>query len=122
MISIGSKIKQLREERGITQTKLAEMINLSYQQIQKYENGKSQISVNKLIEISKALGVHISIFLKKQDNQMISEPSSEEYTIYNGFNYNLTEEEIALLEYFRQIKNPKVRRSLLKQLKGIIEY
>ena len=33
----------------------------------------------------------------------------------------LTKEEAILLEYFRQIKNPEIRKSLLKQLKGIIE-
>ena len=37
-MNIGSKIKQLREENGITQTELAERIGTTKQNIYKYEN------------------------------------------------------------------------------------
>ena len=119
MINIGNKIKQLRKKLGITQTELAENVNLSYQQIQKYENGKSKIYVTKLIEISKALNTNIGYFLEIV-NETVSSP--DEYKSYNKSEFSLSEEEAILLNYFRQIRSTEVRQNLLKQLKGIIDY
>ena len=45
---IGRLIRTLRRKHGITQKQLGEMLDVTYQQIQKYENGKSGISVGKL--------------------------------------------------------------------------
>ncbi|MBD0392114.1 helix-turn-helix transcriptional regulator [Wolbachia endosymbiont of Pentalonia nigronervosa] len=42
---IGKKIRQFRLTRGFTQSELAEKIGISYQQIQKYENGTNHISI-----------------------------------------------------------------------------
>lgn len=117
VINIGSKIKKLRKEQSITQTELAESVNLSYQQIQKYENGKSKINVNKLMEICKALNTEIGYFLYDYKEE-VSSPKNHKN--YNKINYNLTEEEKKLIKYFRQIKSPEIRKNLLKQIKGII--
>ena len=35
---LGQKIRKLRNENGLTQSELAEKIDVSFQQIQKYEN------------------------------------------------------------------------------------
>ena len=118
MINIGNRIKQLRKEHGITQSELAESVNLSYQQIQKYENGKSSISVTRLVEICKALNTDISHFLKDIDN-VLSSP--EEYRSYNISGTDLTKEEEELIYYYRQIKSSEIKLILLKQLKGIID-
>lgn len=52
---IGRLIRTLRRKHGITQKQLGEMLDVTYQQIQKYENGKSGISVGKLSIILKNL-------------------------------------------------------------------
>lgn len=41
-MNIGLKIKELRKERGITQERLAEYLNISPQAVSKWENGVSQ--------------------------------------------------------------------------------
>ena len=45
---IGIFIRTLRRQHGLTQKALGEMLGLTYQQIQKYEHGKSSISIGKL--------------------------------------------------------------------------
>ena len=42
MLKIGEKIKELRKTQDITQEKLADYLNISYQAISKWENGVSQ--------------------------------------------------------------------------------
>lgn len=59
---IGQKIKAKRIKAGISQRKLGEALNLTFQQIQKYEYGVNRVSAGKLYKISKALNVPISYF------------------------------------------------------------
>ena len=48
---IGKQIKMLRLSRKITQRDLAEQMSVTYQQIQKYENGLNKISVSRLWQV-----------------------------------------------------------------------
>ena len=59
---IGQLIKEIRKSRHMSQMKLADLVGVSYQQIQKYEKGASSISVDRLKQISKALETSIFTF------------------------------------------------------------
>jgi transcriptional regulator with XRE-family HTH domain len=59
---IGGKIRELRKTKGLSQMKLADMVGVSYQQIQKYEKASGNISVERLEQISKAFKVPITTF------------------------------------------------------------
>jgi len=117
---IGKKIKQFRNKRNLTQSELAERINVSYQQIQKYERGKTRISVQRLISITEALDIPINSFFRN-DNSLIISDKGDPYVINNRFQYELTKEEAEFMKLFRKITNKKIREGILKQLKGIIE-
>ncbi|EMA4784615.1 MULTISPECIES: helix-turn-helix domain-containing protein [Providencia] len=56
-ILIGKKIHCIRKEKGITGEKLARMLNISQQQVSRYERGVNKITVDFLFEISEILGV-----------------------------------------------------------------
>ena len=49
---------------GLTQTKVANAINVTFQQIQKYEKGTNGVSSSRLIQLSSFLKVPITYFLK----------------------------------------------------------
>ena len=49
---------------GLTQTKVAQAINVTFQQIQKYEKGTNGVSSNRLMQLSQFLKVPIIYFLK----------------------------------------------------------
>lgn len=46
---IGQTLKSLREGRGYTQKKIADVLNVSFQQIQKYETGSNRLPIESLL-------------------------------------------------------------------------
>jgi transcriptional regulator with XRE-family HTH domain len=60
---VGAHIKARRKELGQTQWALADLIGMSWQQLQKYERGINRISVSLLHDIAKAQGVEIGHYV-----------------------------------------------------------
>lgn len=54
-IAVGANIRRLRRARKISQEALAAKIDLTFQQVQKYERGSNRVSCSKLMEICAAL-------------------------------------------------------------------
>ena len=46
---VGERIRQRRTELGQTQEELGKLLNLSYQQVQKYETGANRVSAGRLM-------------------------------------------------------------------------
>jgi transcriptional regulator with XRE-family HTH domain len=121
---IGLKVKGLRKSHGLSQIELAEKINLSFQQVQKYEKGITAISVFRLQQIAEAFGVPISNFFEEEKQSLkVSGPTLE----YDPGKTHpktlqiLTQEEISLLKSFRKLGNKKLRQGVLRQLQGLID-
>ncbi|MDA9627047.1 helix-turn-helix domain-containing protein [Candidatus Pelagibacter sp.] len=55
---LGNKLKLRRLALGLTQTKVAKAINVTFQQIQKYEKGTNGVSSIRLLQLSNYLKVH----------------------------------------------------------------
>jgi len=55
----GLRIKTLRQERGLSQEKLAEIADLHRTYINLVESGKRNISLKNIYRLSKALGVSV---------------------------------------------------------------
>ena len=58
--TVGVRIKTLRKAKGLSQTALAQTIGVSFQQVQKYENGKNRLGASRLGEMARVLGVPVS--------------------------------------------------------------
>lgn len=54
-IALGAAVRIRRRSLGISQEALAEQCGVSFQQIQKYENGTNRISFSRLVQIARAL-------------------------------------------------------------------
>lgn len=63
-VHVGSRIRQLRLERGRSSQSLAAQLNLPPEELETYESGKARIQASKLNELGAALGVPLSYFLK----------------------------------------------------------
>ena len=61
---LGNKLKLRRLALGLTQTKVAKAINVTFQQIQKYEKGTNGVSSSRLIQLSSFLKVPITYFFE----------------------------------------------------------
>ena len=61
-VEIGRKIRALRLQRGLSQTRLAEGIGLTFQQVQKYEKGTNRVSAGRLQKIADILDTPATFF------------------------------------------------------------
>jgi transcriptional regulator with XRE-family HTH domain len=59
---IGQRIREARQAQDMSQTLLANALGISFQQIQKYENGSNRVSAARLYDIAKILGMPITYF------------------------------------------------------------
>jgi len=87
---IGALIKKRRKELGLSQEQLSEKIGVSYQQIQRYENGGSMLNVENIQRIAKALTLSVTSFFESEQPHFAAEPtppytSSDEKLLLRNF-------------------------------------
>ena len=63
-VHVGQRIRQRRWLTGMTQQRLAELVGIKFQQIQKYETGANRVSASRLWDIAFALNVDVAHFLE----------------------------------------------------------
>lgn len=56
---VGQRIREVRKQKGISQEHLGKGAGVSFQQVQKYENGTNRVSVGRLVEIALTLDVNV---------------------------------------------------------------
>ena len=76
-IHLGKKLRMRRLSLGLTQTKVAQAINVTFQQIQKYEKGTNGVSSNRLMQLSQFLKVPIIYFFEDFKDFKNLDPSSD---------------------------------------------
>ena len=59
---VGSRVRVRRLGLGMSQTKLGQAIDVTFQQVQKYENGANRVGASNLYKMAKALGVDVGFF------------------------------------------------------------
>ena len=84
-IHLGKKLRMRRLSLGLTQTKVAQAINVTFQQIQKYEKGTNGVSSNRLMQLSQFLKVPIIYFF--EDFKEFKDLSADE-SINEDLNYS----------------------------------
>ena len=77
-LHLGKKLRMRRLSLGLTQAKVAEAINVTFQQIQKYEKGANGVSSNRLMQLSQFLKVPIIYFF--EDFKEFKDVNSSEET------------------------------------------
>ena len=104
----GRILRRLRKSADLTQSALAEFLGLSYQQIQKYEYGTSEMTITRLRQISDVLGVSPAVLLGLDKNG--SSPLFED---------NLDDNELKALSMLRSIHDKKIFALSLSILQAI---
>lgn len=77
---IGARIRAARMALGLSQSSIGDALNLTYQQVQKYERGTNRLSVGTLQRIAEKLGLPASVFLDPEHR------NSEDGRTYPGLN------------------------------------
>jgi transcriptional regulator with XRE-family HTH domain len=109
---IGALIRDMRKSAGMSQAKLGEKLGVSYQQVQKYEKGESQLNVRRLLQFTDVFGVPVGTFFKNgRDGVAQASP-----------NYSaLSDEEARLVMLFRRLRTKKLRIGFTDMLRDILK-
>ena len=83
---LGNKLKLRRLALGLTQTKVAKAINVTFQQIQKYEKGTNGVSSIRLLQLATYLKVPVNYFFEDFSEYSINLERSEQG--HMNINYN----------------------------------
>ena len=84
---LGSKLRMRRLSLGLTQTKVAQAINVTFQQIQKYEKGTNGVSSIRLLQLSNYLKVPINYFFEDYSDYLINIEKSKEGHMNVNYNF-----------------------------------
>ena len=84
---LGGKLKLRRLALGLTQTKVAKAINVTFQQIQKYEKGTNGVSSIRLLQLSNYLKVPINYFFEDFSEYLINVEKSKESPMTVNYNF-----------------------------------
>ena len=82
-LNIGSKVRQLRKQRGLTLQEVSDLTGLSKPLLSQIENNIAAPPIGTLIKISTALGVKISHFFQDQSmtNRIVLVRKDERYGV-----------------------------------------
>ena len=107
---LGNKLKLRRLALGLTQTKVAKAINVTFQQIQKYEKGTNGVSSIRLLQLSNYLKVPINYFFEDYSEYLINADKIKEG--HMNVNYNFLVKVYSELTNDQKIKFSKNLQSL----------
>jgi len=100
---IGARIRSRRLDRNLSQTELAEPLGITFQQIQKYENGVNRVSGSRLIDIARLLKTTPAFLLGSGDAK---EDELSKLTALPGA--------ITMLKAFAKIQSPDIRARVIR--------
>jgi transcriptional regulator with XRE-family HTH domain len=123
---VGTRIRMRRMMLGMSQSKLADAVNLTFQQIQKYEKGTNRVSASRMQQFAQILDVPVSFFFdgapaahvigggKVSGNSVVTPAYIADFLAsHNGQN---------IIEAFSRIKDRKLQHTivaLVEQIAGL---
>ena len=125
-VHVGKRVRMRRTLLGMSQEQLGASLNITFQQVQKYERGANRISASRLWDISQILDVQISYFFDDMtDDTMRSSPrrvSRSENIDFDGDNVRdpmARRETLELVRTYYSIKSLKVRKRISEMVKSL---
>lgn len=101
---IGERIKKRRSELGISQEKMGDALGVTYQQVQRYENGTNRLNVENIQLIADILSLPVSHFFASDKILLVAEETMP----------YLPADESRLLKYFRKIENNSYKKLVMQ--------
>ncbi|ANP86790.1 helix-turn-helix domain-containing protein [Rhizobium leguminosarum] len=112
-VYVGNRVRVRRKTLGMTQNGLAELLGITFQQIQKYEKGTNRIGASRLQRISEILRVPVGFFFENGGAGPIDGATNE----LNSF--LSSKEGLALNKAFIAIEDPNIRQKLVALAKSL---
>ena len=114
-VKIGNALKIKRRILGLSQQELAEKLGVTFQQIQKYENGTNRITASRLNQAAEVFGISIGDFFAN-----VPSANRKSYNSGDGIgthevnSEDAGDESAALITAFTRLHDPRARRCLIE--------
>lgn len=117
---VGARVRMRRLMVGMSQGKLGDALDVTFQQVQKYEKGANRIGASRLQQLARVLEVPPSFFFEGAPAgdgvaTGFAEPDSSAYMV----DFLSTNEGLQLNRAFAAIKDPKVRKKILDLVQSL---
>lgn len=112
MLNYHEKVRKMREFRNYTQEYMAEQLNLSQRAYSSLENGKTQLSVERLVDICKLLDVSVGEILDIENQNIYTNNFNNNADNNHGnliFKKNDFEEQKKLYERIIEMKDNEIQ-------------
>jgi transcriptional regulator with XRE-family HTH domain len=118
---VGSRVRMRRMMLNMSQEKLGDALDLTFQQVQKYEKGTNRIGASRLQQIAHILQVPIEFFFEGAPSGVahptgLGDAPSPAYVS----DFLASSEGLALTRAFTRISDPKVRRRIVDLVEAIV--
>ncbi len=122
---VGSRVRARRIGLRMSQTNLGKAVGVTFQQIQKYENGANRIGSSNLFKIGQALGVDIGYFFTGLDAgktlpEAAVRPAERKRAGVVG-DPTMSDEALKLMHNYYRIGNEQVRQRLFQFVKSLAD-
>ena len=115
---VGQRIRWRRRDLKLTQERLGELLDLTFQQVQKYEKGVNRVSAGRLYEIAGVLGVPVSYFFDGAEEFLGAEQADFAEDDSEPHAPVMTPEMLELISAFQKIEDISLRKSLLNTVRA----
>jgi transcriptional regulator with XRE-family HTH domain len=120
---VGSRIRMRRLMLGMSQTTLAEGLNLTFQQIQKYERGVNRVGASRLHQIAHILKVPVAFFFEGGPGVAGAKPDAPDVpSLAHVAEFLATADGLTLAAGFVKIKSAKLRRSIVELVSYLAQH
>lgn len=128
---VGVRLRNRRKQLELSQGQLGSQLGLTFQQVQKYENGRNRLGASRLFEIARILHVSIQYFYDDMPAEIVNRSSSvsggnegkqmEKPAIDNASREDqpLYSDVLALVQAYYGITVPGKRKQLLGLLNAL---
>jgi len=116
--NVGQRVRWRRRELKLTQEKLGDMLDLTFQQVQKYEKGVNRISAGRLYEMAAVLGVPVTYFYEGVGEIAGRETPQVAQDIAPSPAPIMDDDTLELINAYQKIDDVSLRKSLLSAIRS----
>jgi len=120
-IHVGQRVKARRVGLRISQSEIGKALEVTFQQIQKYENGTNRIGASNLYRLSQALDVDVAYFFTDMPSGTKITALSDQPASAFEHNPMTQPESIKLVHNYFRIASPAVRNRIFQLVKSITD-
>jgi transcriptional regulator with XRE-family HTH domain len=116
---VGSRVRMRRKTLAMSQTKLGDALGLTFQQVQKYENGTNRMGASRLQQMSDILQVPVEFFFEGAPNASESHGSGSALSVAQIDDFISNSDGLRLIGAFMRIDNAALRRRIMMLVQEI---